>query len=41
VTGVQTCALPILLSQKFAAQALPVVGAFGGASVNYVTLIGT
>jgi hypothetical protein len=24
------------LSQKFAAQALPVVGALGGASVNYV-----
>jgi hypothetical protein len=26
----------VVLSQKFAAQALPVVGALGGASVNYV-----
>jgi hypothetical protein len=26
----------VVLTQKFAAQALPVVGAFGGASVNYL-----
>ena len=26
----------VVLSQKFAAQALPVIGALGGASVNYV-----